>query len=204
LVSNEKHRLERLVLQSPFSIEECQARLSQIATIETSRFAFWEQWPLPGFKKINVKVSENQWRFSGRYQRAPFTFNVEAATNENGTQLRCVSIWIPILQVHLIMLNLLPALMCVFSLLFAVNELVSAIAQSKPMGTTLFSAVLLLLVGLLISAVFWAYQTGLSRAVLWQGRKQELLIIAALEDAFEAQIVEREPVRYKLGLIQQL
>jgi hypothetical protein len=192
----ERHRLERFVLHSPLSLEECRARLAQIADVETSPFAFWEKLPLPGFKPLTVTDENNHWRFSGRYKKAGLTFHTHLTPIENGTQLHCVSRWIKAMK-----FNFLWNIACA-SLLFVVFAL-AAIAHLFAIALGYKTTSNLPIFGFLFMLAFWAILIVMLRLSFWHSRQQELMAIEAFEKAFEAQIIEREPVHYKWGLFEQ-
>jgi hypothetical protein len=202
LKPQERHRLERFILQSPLSCEECQARLAQIADVETSPFAFWEKLPLPGFKPLTVKVKNNHWRFHARYRSVPFTFHADATPVENGTQIHCVSRWIPFAKYYALFIFSFPI---VITIPFATIQSLSAVFVGE---ANLFEAILnffiLITFGFLSFGFFaWCGMFLTIRPCFWMGRRQELMAVEAMQKVLEAQIIERQSVRYKWGLFEQ-
>ncbi|HEY0072620.1 MAG TPA: hypothetical protein VGB77_00870 [Abditibacteriaceae bacterium] len=193
---NEKHRLERFVLQSPLSIEECRARLPQIADVETSPFAFWEKLPLPGFKPLTVRVESNRWRFSGRYRKSGFAFYVDLTEAENGTRFQCVSRLNAFFKYYSLVFNAIFLFMLALFVLIFCSEIVLMLFNQKPTSAGPF-------IGLLFMAVLGLFFSFFSRFNFSVSRQQELMVIEKLQEVLEAQIIEREPVRYKWGLFEQ-
>lgn len=192
----ERHKLERFVLQSPLSPDECRARLPQIATVETSKFAFWEKLPLPGFKPLNVRVEGNRWTFASRYKRSVLFFQSDLRPNENGIQINCASTWSAIAKINFMWNIGASTLILAIFALAAICQVLAVIFGHRPTN-------FLPIWGFLGISFIWSSFIAMLRTALFLGRKQQLMIIEAMERILEAQIIERETVRYKWGLFEE-
>lgn len=193
----QKHQLERFVLQSPLSLEECRARLPQIADVDPSIFAFWRRLPLPGFNPLIVKVEGNQWSF-----KSAVVFDVELTGTENGTQLKGVPHWLPVMKYWLLLFGGFYALWSLGLLFMAFGGFVATFIQ-EPSIFSFIGGLLYAFAGFLIWLASWLYFRLFWRGFLWQGRKQQLMVINAFEQVLQAQIIERETVHYKWGLFEE-
>lgn len=191
-----RHQLERFVLQSPLSPEECRARLPQIADLISSPFAFWQRLPLPGLKPFVVYRLFNSWVFTGRYKKSGFNFEVDWEKSENGTLLRAAS--------HLVRSNRYYSLITGSTFLFVsgvmclivLGDLFLMLIGKKPLSAEPLFV-------LLIFGYGFGLFTFITRLSLNIARRQQLQIIKAMQQVFGAQIIERQTVRYKWGLWEE-